>query len=334
MHTKKNILLIGNGSWATAIAKLLTDNLHISDQINWYFRNPEDADFLYQNKRNRQYLTTVKFDISKINFFTDINKALAVSEIIFVVIPSAFLEAETEKINFDISDKFIISGIKGIIPDKNLIISNYFNKFFNIPFKSIAILSGPCHAEEIAMERLSYLTIASQDLYNAAFIAELINTYYLKTSLSNDIFGKEYSSVLKNIFALASGICLGLGYGDNFQAVLISNAIQEINRFVNTLYPAERDIKNTAYLGDLLVTAYSNFSRNRTFGQMIGKGYSPSAAQLEMNMIAEGYYATKSIFEINKKYNIYMPILNAVYQILYNNQPPAFEIKLLTDKLR
>jgi glycerol-3-phosphate dehydrogenase (NAD(P)+) len=334
LQNKKNILLIGNGSWATAIAKLLTDNLQISDKINWYFRHKEDAEFLKENKRNRHYLTTIKFETNKLNIFTDLNDALSLSDIVFIAIPSAFLQNELEKININISDKFIISGIKGIVPDKHLIISKYFNQNFDIPFKSFAILSGPCHAEEIAMERLSYLTIASQDLYNAAFIAELLNTSYLKTSLSNDVFGKEYAAVLKNIFALASGICQGLGYGDNFQAVLISNAIQEINRFVNTLHPTDRDIKNTAYLGDLLVTAYSNFSRNRTFGQMIGKGYSASTTQLEMNMIAEGYYATKSIFEINKKYNIYMPILDAVYNILYNNQPPAFEIKLLTDKLR
>lgn len=334
MATNKNILLIGNGSWATAIAKLLIENLKESVSISWYFRNVSDADFIIANKRNNQYLTTVKFDIDKVKIITDINEGLSYSEIIFVAIPSAFFVDEFDKINIDISSKFFVSGIKGIIPEKNLLISEYLNQEFNVPFKSFALLSGPCHAEEIAMERLSYLTIASQDLYNAEYVAHLIDTSFLKTSISNDIFGKEYASILKNIFALASGICDGLGYGDNFQAVLISNALQEMKRFVNTIHPIERDIKNTAYLGDLLVTAYSKFSRNRTFGQMIGKGYSAKATQLEMNMIAEGYYATKSVFQINKKYNIYMPILNAVYNILYNNQPPSFEIKLLTDKLR
>ncbi len=334
MAEEKEILLVGNGSWATAIAKLLTEKLHENQKINWFFRNDEDSSFLKLNKRNNHYLTTVKFDLDKLNIITDLNIGFENSDIIFVVVPSAFLENQMSVVNINIENKFIVSGIKGIIPEKNLLISEYFNQQFNVPFQSIAMLSGPCHAEEIAMERLSYLTIASQDLYNAEYIAHLIDSPFLKTSISNDIFGKEFASVLKNIFALASGICIGLGYGDNFQAVLIANAIQEMKRFISTLYPLERDIKNTAYLGDLLVTAYSTFSRNRTFGQMIGKGYSVKTTQLEMNMIAEGYYATKSVFEINKKYNIYMPILEAVYNILYNNQPPSFQIKLLTDKLR
>ncbi|MCK5170294.1 MAG: glycerol-3-phosphate dehydrogenase, partial [Bacteroidales bacterium] len=193
---------------------------------------------------------------------------------------------------------------------------------------------GPCHAEEVALERLSYLTMASKNLKNARLVADLLSTQYIKTSISDDIYGTEYSAVLKNVFAIAAGICHGLGYGDNFNAVLISNSIQEMKRFVDVVHPIKRDIKSSAYLGDLMVTAYSQFSRNRTFGNMIGKGYSVKSAQLEMNMIAEGYYAVKSIMEINKKYIVNMPITEAVYNILYEKISPAIEIKLLTENLR
>jgi len=330
---KNNITLLGNGSWATAIAKLLTDN-NSNIKLVWYFRNTEDADFFTENLRNKNYLTTLKFDKSKLEITTDINYAVKVSETIFIAIPSAFINNELSKLQITLENKNIISGVKGIIPISNLLVSEYLKNNFNVDYNLLSILAGPCHSEEIAMEKLSYLTIASQDLYKAEFVATLLETNYLKTSISNDIFGNEYSSVLKNIFALASGICKGLGYGDNFQAVLISNAVSELTRFIDTVYPFERNIKKSAYLGDLLVTAYSNFSRNRTFGLMIGQGYSIQTAKLETNMIAEGYFAVKSLFEINKKYNINLPILNAVYNILYNNAPPAFEIKLLTDKIR
>jgi len=330
---KNNIALLGNGSWATAIAKLITDN-YINNKLLWYFRRTEDAEFFAENLRNKSYLSSLRFDKEKIIVTTDINFAVQNSETIFIAIPSAFLHDELQKLNVDFENKNIISGIKGILPGDNLLISEYLNNFFKLDFNKLSILAGPCHSEEIAMEKLSYLTIASPDLYKAEFVASLLETNYLKTSLSNDIFGNEYSSVLKNIFALASGICKGLGYGDNFQAVLISNAISELNRFIDTVYPFERNIKKSAYLGDLLVTAYSKFSRNRTFGLMIGQGYSIQTAKLETNMIAEGFFAVKSIYEINKKYNINLPIITAVYNILYNNVPPAFEIKLLTDKIR
>ena len=203
-----------------------------------------------------------------------------------------------------------------------------------MPFKNISIISGPCHAEEIALERLSYLTIASSTKEKSDELASLFRCHYVKVNSSEDIYGTEYAAVLKNIFAIAAGICHGLGYGDNFQAVLVSNAMHEIKRFLAKTYKSKRKLLSSPYLGDVMVTAYSQFSRNRTFGMMIGKGYSVKTAQLEMNMIAEGYYAVACIREMNKNHGVTMPIIDAVYHILYDKISPALEIKLLTEKLK
>ena len=334
MDTDKKIAVLGGGSWATAIIKMIFENISPENKINWYIRDKETINSIKRNQRNPKYLSSVEIELDKVNFYDDINETIKDADVLIFVIPSAFLKDAMSEVSTDLSKKMIVSAIKGIVPDENHIIGEYFNKNFNVPLSSIVVIAGPCHAEEVAMERLSYLTIASQDLLKAEYIANKLETRYIKTTISDDIYGTEYSSVLKNVFAMAAGICHGLSYGDNFQAVLISNAIQEIKRFVDTVHPISRDIKDSAYLGDLLVTAYSKFSRNRTFGLMIGKGYSVKNAQLEMNMVAEGYYAVNCIYQINKQYNIYMPITEAVYNIIYNNKPPAFEIKLLTDKLR
>ncbi len=334
MDNNKKIAVIGGGSWATAIIKMLFENVTAENKINWYIRDKEVIESIKETQRNPKYLSSVEIELDKINLYTDLNQTIKDSDYLIFVIPSAFLKEAMSTVSVDMSNKVVVSAIKGIVPVENQIIGEYFNKNFNVPLESIVIIAGPCHAEEVALERLSYLTIASQDLLKAEFIANKLETRYIKTSISDDIYGTEYASVLKNVFAMAAGICHGLNYGDNFQAVLISNAIQEIKRFVDTVHPISRDIKDSAYLGDLLVTAYSKFSRNRTFGMMIGKGYSVKSAQLEMNMVAEGYYAVNCIYQINKRYNIYMPITNAVYNIIYGNKPAAFEIKLLTDKLR
>lgn len=325
------VAVLGGGSWATAIIKMLLENV---DQINWYMRSKEKIKFIKEYKHNNFYLSAVTLDTNKIELYSDVSKAVEDADILIFAIPSAFLKDALQNLTIDISNKLIVSAIKGIVPDDNLIIGEYFKEYHKVPMDSFVVISGPCHAEEVALERLSYLTIASKDLKNARFIADLLSTHYVKTSISDDIYGTEYSAVLKNVFAIAAGICHGLGYGDNFNAVLISNAIQEIKRFVDTVHPIIRDIKSSAYLGDLMVTAYSQFSRNRTFGNMIGKGYSVKSAQLEMNMIAEGYYAVKSIVEINRKYLVNMPITDAVYNILYEHISPAIEIKLLTENLR
>ena len=331
MNIKKNkVAVIGSGSWATALAKMILENVK---HINWFMRKPETTEFFEKHGRNPRYLQNVEFDTNRITFFSDIDEITSESDILVLAIPSAYLPAIFGNLKTDISKKHILSGIKGIVSDENLLVVQYLNKYFNLPFENLGVIAGPCHAEEVALERLSYLTLACTDPVKAEKFASLIRCEYIKTTLSDDIWGTEYSSVLKNIVAIASGICHGLRYGDNFQAVLISNAIQEIKRFVDTVHPINRDIKSSAYLGDLLVTAYSQFSRNRTFGMMVGKGYPVKAAKLELNMVAEGYYSSHSINEINKTYNVNMPISEAVYRILYENYSPKKEIALLTEKL-
>jgi glycerol-3-phosphate dehydrogenase (NAD(P)+) len=325
------VAVIGGGSWATAIVKMLCNN---TPQIHWWLRSETVVDHIKKYRHNPNYLTSVEFDTGKLLLNTSIKDVVAKADVLIMAVPSAFLtEALKGLTPDDFKNKKVFSAIKGIVPEHNLIVGEFFNTEYKIPMNNIGVITGPCHAEEVAMEKLSYLTIASQDLENAAFVASQLNCRYIKTAVSDDIFGTEYSSVLKNVFAIASGICHGLGYGDNFQAVLISNAIQEIKAFVDVVHPIDRDIKSSAYLGDLLVTAYSQFSRNRMFGNMVGKGYSVKYAQMEMNMIAEGYYGVKCIHEINKKYQVDMPITNAVYNIVYEKISPAIEMKLLTDKL-
>jgi glycerol-3-phosphate dehydrogenase (NAD(P)+) len=331
MDGSSKVGIIGSGSWATAIAKMLLNNV---PSINWHFRNRDFIDKFKKYKHNPNYLTGVEFNMDNIFLSSDINEIVEKSDVLVIAIPSAFLKGVLEPLKVPLKDKFIVSAIKGLVPDENMIIGAYMSKKYDVPSDSIGVISGPCHAEEVALERLSYLTISSQDLNKAQQFASMLACSYIKTSISDDIYGTEYAAVLKNIMAIASGICHGLFYGDNFQAVLLSNAIQEIKRFVDTVHPISRDIKSSAYLGDLLVTSYSQFSRNRHFGVLLGKGYSVKYAQMEMLMIAEGYYGVKSIKEINKQYNVYMPITDAVYNIIYEKISPPIEIRLLTEQLR
>ena len=325
------IAIIGSGSWATALAKLFLNNCA---SINWFIRNQADINYFNEFKNNPKYLSSVDFDVKKITFYNAINKCILNSDIIILAVPSAFLDDTFKNLTpLDFKDKQFFSAIKGIIPQHNLIVGEYLNQIYKVPFDNIGIITGPCHAEEVAMEKLSYLTIAGQNTAKAQTVSALLNCRYIKSSVSDDIYGTELSAVLKNVIAVAGGICHSLGYGDNYLAVLVSNAIQEIKRFVDAVHPIDRDINASAYLGDLLVTAYSQFSRNRMFGTMLGKGYSVKQAQLEMNMIAEGYYAVKCVYEINKKYKVDMPITTAVYNIIYLNKDPKREIIDLSEKL-
>jgi glycerol-3-phosphate dehydrogenase (NAD(P)+) len=331
MLMEKRFGLIGGGSWATALAKLLSNN---SDDVKWWFRHEESVEHLKKFKHNDKYLQSVEFDLGRVHPSSDLEWVMKNSDVIVVAVPSAFVFKTFDGFKCEgIEKKVLFSAIKGIVPEYHSIPARFFHKEFGIPYDRIGIISGPCHAEEIALERLSYLTLACPDLDIAQQMADSLSCRYVKTSTSEDIFGTEISAVMKNIMAIASGICHGLGYGDNFQSVLISNAIREIESFVDVVNPAHRDVKSSAYLGDLLVTAYSNFSRNRTFGMMIGKGYSVKAAQLEMSMIAEGYYAVASIVEMNKKFGAELPITNAVYRILYEKISPVIEMDILKDDL-
>lgn len=325
------IAIIGSGSWATALAKLFLNN---TNGINWFIRKEEDITFFNTYKNNPKYLSSVEFETEKIKFYTSLSACVKDSDYLVLAIPSAFLHDSFSVLKAEeLKDKNIYSAIKGIVPQHNLIVGEYLNKVYNVPLNQIGVITGPCHAEEVALEKLSYLTIASINTSNAQIISNLLNCRYLNSTVSDDIYGTEYSAVLKNVIAVAGGICHGLGYGDNFLAVLVSNAIQEIKRFVDAVHPIDRDINASAYLGDLLVTAYSQFSRNRMFGTMLGKGYSVKQAQLEMNMVAEGYYAVKCVFEINKTYKVSMPITDAVYNIIYQNKSVRKEIAELSNKL-
>ncbi|MBQ0095286.1 MAG: NAD(P)-binding domain-containing protein [Bacteroidetes bacterium] len=326
------LAIMGGGSWATAIAKIL---LSTEDSINWYIRRDDRIADFKRLGHNPAYLSSVQFDMKQINFSSDINEIVNESEVLVFVTPSPYFKAHMKKLKVKLRDKFIVSAIKGIVPEDNLLMSDYFHRFYGVPTENIAVVAGPCHAEEVALERLSYLTVGCPELENAQMIASKLNNSYVKTSVSQDVAGIEFSSVLKNVYAIAAGICNGLKYGDNFQAVLMSNAIQEMNSFLATARPMpNRAVNDSVYLGDLLVTGYSNFSRNRVFGTMIGKGYSVKAAQLEMEMIADGYYGTKCMKEINEHYRVNMPILDAVYNILYEHISPVIEIKLLTDTFK
>ncbi len=327
------IAMIGGGSWATAIIKMLSDNTS-SKEIFWWMRNEDAISHIKNFKHNPNYLSSVEIKLPEDHISGDIAAIIKQADYVVLNVPAAFLKETLKDVAAeDLKGKKIVSAIKGIVPDENLIIGEFLNQKYQVDLKDILVISGPCHAEEVALEKLSYLTIASTDVNLASNFASLLATRYIKTNVSDDIFGTEYAAVLKNIYAVASGICHGVGYGDNFQAVLISNAIREIKDFVDAVHPIDRDIIESAYLGDLLVTAYSQFSRNRTFGNMIGKGYTVKSAQLEMNMIAEGYYAASCMHHINQKYQVAMPISNAVYNILYNHHAPHSEMRLLTEKL-
>ena len=333
MEQTAKVAVIGGGSWATANIKMLLDN-RTDKEVFWWMRNEESISHLRQYGHNPNYLSSVEIRVPAENISNNLEEMLSQANMVLLNVPAAFLPDVLNKAPDGIfKGKKIISAIKGFVPEDDMIIGEFMNKKYDIPLKDIVVLSGPCHAEEVALEKLSYLTIASADPELATWFASLINTRYIKTNVSDDIYGTEYAAVLKNIYAVASGICNGLGYGDNFQSVLISNAIREIMRFVNAVHPIDRDIKESAYLGDLLVTAYSQFSRNRLFGNMIGKGYTVKSAQLEMNMVAEGFYASNSLHQINKIHKVNMPICRAVYAILYEKHSPHIEMRLLADQL-
>lgn len=332
MNRATKFAVLGGGSWATAIVKMLTENV---DSVHWFMRNTDAIEHIKSQGHNPNYLSSVEFNTKQLILTDDINTAVTEADILIFVIPSAFLETELKNLNVTLEGKTIFSAIKGIVPETGLIVGEHFHEKYAIPFENIGVITGPCHAEEVALERLSYLTIACADTKKAEIVAEHLSCEYIKTKISDDIIGTEYAAMLKNIYAIAAGIAHGLGYGDNFQSVLMSNAIREMKRYIKRVHKMKRNINNSAYLGDLLVTGYSVFSRNRMFGNMIGKGYTVKSAMMEMKMVAEGYYATKSAYEINakRKKKSKTPILDAVYQVLYNEKNAKKVFKTLTEEL-
>ncbi len=332
MKNEKTFAVLGGGSWATAIVKMLTGNDY---KVGWYMRNTDAINHIKTHRNNPNYLSSVEFPINLLDLSSDINHIINSYDVLIFAIPSAFLNTELKKLTASFDGKIIFSAIKGIVPESSLIVGEHFHRTYDVPFESIGVLTGPCHAEEVALERLSYLTLACADPKKAALVANALKSDYIKTKISDDIIGTEYAAMLKNIYAIAAGIAHGLGYGDNFQSVLMSNAIREMKRFIKKVHKMKRNINDSAYLGDLLVTGYSTFSRNRMFGNMIGKGYTVKSAQMEMSMVAEGYYATKSAHQLMEKLEkkSKTPIINTVYQILYKNGNAKQLFKELTDKL-
>lgn len=323
--------VIGGGSWATALVKILTD---ARQPVYWWMRDHEAVEHIRAYGHNPRYLNTVEIKLRRDHVSTNLKRLVSKADILIMAVPAAFLRAALQSLKpEELVGKKVVSAIKGMIPGENILIADYFRQFFQVPVENLAVITGPCHAEEVAMEKLSYLTIGSENAALAHQVAQSLACRYIRTNPSDDIWGTEIAAVMKNIFAIASGIAHGLGYGDNFQAVLISNAIQEMEAFLQVYHPITRDIKGSAYLGDLLVTAYSQYSRNRTFGNMIGRGYSVRNAQIEMNMIAEGYYAVVCVEALREKFAVSLPITEAVYNILYRNAPPRPEMERLTKKI-
>jgi len=330
MNESPKFAVIGGGSWATAIAKMLCVN---QPEICWFMRNQSAIDHIRTERHNPNYLSSVEFDNSKLKLTANINEAVDYADYLIFAIPSAFLSAELEKLTVSLKDKVIFSAIKGIVPETFLIVGEHFHKQYDISYNNIGVITGPCHAEEVALERLSYLTIACADAEKAKVVAKNLSSNYINTKISDDIIGTEYAAMLKNIYAIAAGIAHGLGYGDNFQSVIMSNAIREMKKFIRKVHKMKRNINDSAYLGDLLVTGYSVFSRNRMFGNMIGKGYTVKSAMMEMSMVAEGYYAVKSAYKLNQEYGAKTPIIDAVYEILYEGKDAKKVFKKLTEKL-
>lgn len=313
-----HIAVMGGGSWATALAKLLLQNC---ETITWYMRRDDRIEEFKRLRHNPAYLTDVDFDIERINFSSDINAVCENADTLLLVMPSPYFTDHMDKITVDISSKAIVSAVKGIVPDTNELITDYMVRRFGVDPARNLVVSGPCHAEEVALDRPSYLTIGCANLEMAEDFAKLIRGKNTHAITSSDVDGIEYAAVLKNVYAIAAGIIHGMKTGDNFGAILISNAIREMERFVDAACPRPRQICDSVYLGDLLVTAYSRFSRNHNFGSMIGRGYSVKAARMEMEQTAEGYYGTKCIYDINASVGVMMPILDAVYSVLYRGVP-------------
>lgn len=319
--------VIGYGSWATALVHTLQEN---NIEVWWHVTNEEILESLNEEGHNAKYLSDIDFNMQLIHATSDINEVVRSSEILLVAAPSAFLKNIINGIEESFEGKFILSATKGIIQDDFVTITEYFNRNFNIPYSNLGVISGPSHAEEVSRDKLSYLTVACKNKENAALIGQMFSTKSVKISYSEDIYGIEYAGILKNIYALAGGLAYGLGYGDNFRAVLTAAGAKELTRFINESYPFERDTNDAAYLGDLLVTSYSTFSRNRRLGQLIGHGCTVKSALNEMTMVAEGYFASACIKKINARYGISMPIADMVYDILYCRASPRRRMKELT----
>jgi glycerol-3-phosphate dehydrogenase (NAD(P)+) len=348
MKENPRIGVIGNGSWATALVKILTNSGH---EVNWWIRNASSIESIKQRRHNPHYLPSAYFDVSLLNLFNDVKEVAANSDLLVLAVPSAYIQSALEPLSKDaFRNKKVLSAIKGLVPGPDVLVNDYLTKQYSLPLEDYFAVLGPCHAEEVAAEKLSYLTFSGVDVEATKDVASLFQTNYINTIINTDILGVQYAAVLKNIYALGAGIAHGLEYGDNFLSVYIANSADEMASFLRKVGAQHmvvgeheskpetgkrKDINYAAsvYLGDLLVTCYSLYSRNRTFGAMIGKGYTVQSAQLEMNMVAEGYYASKCIYNINKKIGAEMPVAETVYRILWERMHPDEGFKMVEEVL-
>jgi glycerol-3-phosphate dehydrogenase (NAD(P)+) len=331
MQESGNIAVIGAGSWGTALVKLLLEN---QDNVTWWVRQAEAVEHIREFRRNPNYLSYLELDTSRIKLSSNMSEVIRSADTLIFAIPAAYLGQSLEGIQpSEFEGRTIVSAIKGMVPGSNLSIGEFFQRQYGISSEDIGIIAGPCHSEEVAMEKLSFLTVAFKDQRKADNLINSLASRYMRLTATTDVTGIEYAAVLKNIFAIAHGICAGLGYGDNFLSVLTVNSIHEVKRFLSRINHVDRDINDTVYTGDLIVTAYSRFSRNRIFGTMIGKGYSVAFTKMEMKMVAEGYFAAKGIREINRRLQVHMPVADAVYSILYEGHSPSLEMSILSERL-
>lgn len=322
--------IIGNGSWATALVKIFSDN---GNHVDWYVRKEEDLNYIKAHFQNPKYLKKLKFNPDRITPSNELNTIISRNKWIILATPSAFLEKTFEQIKVPLNKKIIVSGVKGILPNSKMLVGTYLEKKFDVQTEQIVVIAGPCHAEEIAKNRLSFLTLGCSDLNVALSLKSLMSNSYLNITISEDVTGIEIAAVIKNIYAMVAGIAKGLDYGDNFQSVLICNSIVEMKALLNKINPTNRNIDNTVYLGDLIVTAYSEYSRNRRFGELIGKGYSTQAALQKMKMIAEGYFASKNFTSLKKGIDVETPIIDSLYDVLFKEESAEKTMKKLVKKL-
>ena len=325
------VAVIGGGSFGTALAKIFSENL---GHCSWWMHNSDSALHVMRYHHNPRYLSSVGFQPDTISVYTDVSDCVKEADIIVLAVPSAFIKEVLADLSPELlKNKIIATTIKGIIPDENMIVGRYLNEVLGVPEEQIVVITGPCHAEEIALERLSFLTVAAKDKKVAKMMVNCLECHYVRCTWSADLYGTEYAAVMKNIYAIAAGIYHGLGYGDNFQAVLMSNSVREMKRFMNAVSDTKVNIYKSAYLGDLLVTGYSQFSRNRMLGNMLGKGYTVRSARAEMTMVAEGYYAVPLVYKLRKKREVKMPIVKAVHSVLYEGKPARKVMAKLAQKL-
>ncbi|MFR9649908.1 MAG: NAD(P)H-dependent glycerol-3-phosphate dehydrogenase [Rikenellaceae bacterium] len=325
LNKNRTCAVIGYGSWATAIVKILSDN---GNRVSWHITNADVVEGVEMESRNPKYLRDAELQVENITIYSDINDTVSSSDIVILATPSAFLVGVLSSLELSLSTKLVITAIKGIIPENNLTVVDYLNTFHSVPMEQICAVTGPCHAEEVSLKRLSYLTAVSPDIEVAHLVGEMFDCSYINISYSTDLNGIEYATILKNIYAISVGIAVGMGYGDNFVAVLIANCAREMNNFVHARYPDSRDTRESAYLGDLLVTCYSQYSRNRRFGTLLGRGFSVKSALNEMTMVAEGYYASRCVEHI--KGELETPIADMVYSVLYKGVSARKAMKKLT----